>query len=67
MFRSAAGVNVLLNQTKYRGMQKRAAFDVESWRAFISEKIVPMRDEAAALLNFWAFLKASKGGTCRKC
>ena len=44
-------------------MRERAAsaFDVESWRAFISEKIVPMRDEAAALLNFWAFLKSLEG------
>ena len=42
-------------------MRERAAFDVESWRAFISEKIVPMRDKAAALLNFWEFLKSLEG------
>ena len=42
-------------------MRERAAFDVESWSALISEKIVPMRDKAAALLNFWEFLKSLEG------
>lgn len=54
---------LIWEQQQHGSMRERtaSAFDVESWRAFISEKIVPMRDEAAALLNFWAFLKSLEG------
>lgn len=36
-------------------------FSVEKWRNFITTKLIPIRDYAVALLNFWNFLKSLEG------